>query len=118
MEKFTIKIPHWPVEEMTGYKPFTTFWQDFFIADRFGITAVRDTFNRAFNEWKSNYKYLTELSMVLNHKIGYYYDNDKPETAPQNRLAALYMELWEQVDTYAYENLQGDELQYYYSITD
>lgn len=44
-----------------GYTLQTTFWSDFSIADRFGLPAVQDTFNRAFAEWKKNYKYLTEL---------------------------------------------------------
>lgn len=50
-----------------GYK--TTFYQDFSIADRFGHDAIKDTYNRAFTEWKGNYKYLTELVIVLNHKM-------------------------------------------------
>ena len=45
-----------------GYELQTTFWNDFSIADRFGLSAVQDTFNRAFKEWKENYKYLTELA--------------------------------------------------------
>ena len=57
----------WPMAEMIGYTPVTTFWDDFTIAEAFGGNAVRDTFNRAFDEWKGNYKYLTELVMVLNH---------------------------------------------------
>lgn len=113
--QFSITIPHWPVYEMTGYKPFTTFWADFSIADKFGPAAIKDTFKRAFNEWKGNYKYLTELSMVLNHKIASHYSPNKE--AP-NVLAKLYSQLWEQVDSYAYQTLQGEELDYYYSITD
>lgn len=35
-----------------GYTCKTTFWMDFSIADRFGAAAVKDTFNRAFAEWK------------------------------------------------------------------
>ena len=62
-------IPRWNIEEETGYKPFTTFWQDFSIADTYGLQAIQDTFNRAFDEWKEDYKYLTELVLVLNHKI-------------------------------------------------
>ena len=54
---------------VNGYETFTTFWQDFSIADRFGVAAIKDTFTRAFNEWKHDYKYLTELVMVLNWKI-------------------------------------------------
>ena len=38
-----------------GYEEKTTFAMDFDIADRFGASAVKDTFNRAFNEWKSDY---------------------------------------------------------------
>ena len=30
----------------------TTFWQDFSIADAFGVAAIKDTFKRAFAEWK------------------------------------------------------------------
>ena len=30
------------------------FMQDFMIADRFGEAAVRDTYKRAFREWKDN----------------------------------------------------------------
>lgn len=114
--KFT--IPAWPVEQMTGYKPFTTFWQDFSIADRYGVNGIKSTFTKAFREWKDNYKYLTELSMVLNHKIGYFYDQNKPMDARCNRIAMLYSALWEQVNDYAYDTLQGDELHYYYRITD
>lgn len=65
----TLKLPRWNIEEMCGYKPITTFWDDFSIADNFGIDAVCDTYNRAFQEWKTDYKYLTELVMVLNWKI-------------------------------------------------
>lgn len=52
-----------------GYTVQTTFWEDFTIADRFGLSAIRDTYNRAFKEWNENYKFLTELVLVLNHKI-------------------------------------------------
>ena len=58
-----------------GYELQTTFWEDFSIADRFGLAAVLDTFNRAFREWKGDYKFLTELTLVLNHKIWQYYEN-------------------------------------------
>ena len=35
-----------------GYEVQTTFWEDFSIAERFGLSAIQDTFNRAFKEWK------------------------------------------------------------------
>lgn len=37
MATLAIKIPKWDIEEETGYKPFTTFWQDFSIADTYGL---------------------------------------------------------------------------------
>ncbi len=106
------EVPRWRVEELTGYKPMTTFWEDFSIADCFGTGAVRDTFRRVFKEWKYDYKYLTELVMVLNHKIWQFYEQDKKE------LAVLYDALWREADAYAIEHLEGEELQYFYQVTD
>jgi len=89
-----------------------TFWQDFTIADRFGEEAVRDTFDRAFKEWRSNYKMLTELVIVLNHKVWQHYENNN------KRYMELYKQLWGDCDEWAYTNLKGEELTYYYNTTD
>lgn len=94
-----------------GYDVQTTFWNDFSIADRFGIHAIKDTYNRAFSEWKDNYKYLTELILVLNHKIWQYYENHP-------YVAEVYNRLWEETDLYATNNLQGEELSYFFHVTD
>ena len=48
---------------------FKTFYMDFTIADKFGIEAIKDTYSRAFKEWKNDYKYLTLLVLNLKHKI-------------------------------------------------
>lgn len=89
----------------------TTFWQDFSIADAFGENAIKDTFIRAFGEWKTNYKYLTELVIVLNHKIWQWYEKDE-------NIAKLYNELWIEADEYALDNLKDDELNYFIRTTD
>ena len=109
--KITISVPVWNVESELGYKPITTFWNDFSIADAFGNSAVADTFKRAFNEWKGDYKYLTELVMVLNHKIWQWYKKN-------NALAQLYNQVWKIADSYAVNNLKGEELEYFYRTTD
>lgn len=96
-----------------GYQMQTTFWQDFSIADCFGIGAIEDTFKRAFKEWKGNYIYLTELVIVLNHKIWQWWEKDN--NSPK---AKLYNELWTKADEYARENLKGKELEHFYKITD
>ena len=101
----------WNVEAMTGYKPKTTFWEDFVIAEHFGVSAIRDTYKRAFDGWKDNAEYLTELVMVLNHKIWRWYQiND--------RYARLYDELWRKADRYAVNHLKGDDLSYFLEVTD
>jgi len=94
-----------------GYNVFTTFWDDFSIADSFGISAIKDTYKRAFEEWKWDYKYLTELVMVLNWKIWYWYKIDK-------KIAECYNDLWIEWDSYAYTNLEGKELDYYIKTLD
>lgn len=99
-----------PIEQF-GYKAQTTFWMDFSIADRFGESAVRDTYKRAMQGWKDNHIYLTELVMVLNHKIWQWYEKNEA-------LASVYNELWEKCEAYAVEHLKGEELTYFYDITD
>ena len=95
-----------------GYEMTTTFWDDFSIADRFGVDAIKDTFTRAFNEWKGNYIYLTELVIVLNHKLWQYY------RLGNDTYARLYNDLWGKADAYACNNLEGDELSHFYQVTD
>lgn len=101
----------WTMAKEFGYEPKTTFWQDFSIADMFGVDAVTDTYNRAFDEWKDDYIYLTELVMVLNHKIWGHYGHN-------NKLAELYNRLWMTADEYAVNHLKGSELEYFYITTD
>ena len=61
------------METMNGYKLQSTFWMDFSLADTFGIKAVKGTYRQAFDEWKGNHIYLTELVLVLNWKIWQHY---------------------------------------------
>lgn len=52
-------ITNWNIEEMTGYKPKTTFYTDFSIADNYGVAAIKDTYKRAFDEWHNDTEYVT-----------------------------------------------------------
>ena len=107
-----MKINDWNIEAMTGYKPFTTFYTDFSIADNYGEEAVIDTYERCMEAWKTDYKFLTEFVMALNWKIWeHYYDGNKT-------LAKTYDSLWRKADEYACKNLKGEELSYYYLTTD
>ena len=96
---------------MPNYEWKTTFWSDFSIADRYGIPVIKDTYNRAFKEWKDNYIYLTELVLVLNWKIWQWYET-------RESYAEVYNDLWEKADQYAMENLHGEEMNYFIDTTD
>ena len=97
---------------INGYETFTTFWKDFSIADIFGIHAIKDTYTRAFNEWKHDYKYLTELVLVLNWRCWHFYDKGNDE------YSQLYAHLYYEAAEYACENLSGEAARYYFEITD
>lgn len=106
-----MKIKTWNIEKVTGYKPQTTFYEDFSIADKFGINAIKDTYRRAFRDWKDNHIYLTELVMVLNWKIWEHCETNE-------KYAVLYDKLWRETAQYAVENLKDTELEYYFQTTD
>ena len=105
-------IKDWNIEAMTGYKPKTTFYTDFSIADNYGVEAIKDTYNRAFNAWKNNVEYVTEFVMALNWKIWEHYN------AGNDKIARLYDELWREADEWCYTNLEGDNLSYYLRTID
>ena len=89
----------------------TTFKNDFTIADKFGASAVKDTYKRTFEEWKDNVEYITELVIVLNHKIWEHYETNK-------ELASVYNTLWMELDTWCCSHLKDEDLEYFYRITD
>ena len=94
-----------------GYKMTTTFFEDFAIAEVFGLDAVEDTFDNAFNNWKLDYVYMTELAIVMsNNSIAKYDDN--------RELAFLYAHLFHKVDNYCLNNFKNDALDFYLRITD
>ena len=99
--------------KLGDYECMTTFWDDFSIAEKFGTGAIIDTYNRAFDEWKSNFMYLTELVMVLNHKLWWWYEhgNDPGYTE-------LYNIFYDETSRYAEENLKGEQFDYYWRVTD
>ena len=97
---------------MYDYEFKTTFWMDFSIADAFGMDAIADTFDRAFEEWKDNYVYLTELVIVTNWKLWQHYN------AGDEAVARLYDSLWKKADAYAVNTLEGEELSYFFRVTD
>lgn len=104
-------IRDWNIEAVCGYKPLTTFWMDFSIADVFGEKAIKDTYKRTFEEWNHDVKFVTELCMVLNWKIHQWYGKN-------DAYATLYDKLWRKVDTWCMRHLKGNDLSYFLDTTD
>jgi len=94
-----------------GYEVRTTFYEDFSIADNFGLFAIKDTYKRAFKEWKNNVEYITELNMVLNWKGFRWYDVNE-------KYSELYFSLFTELREWCFENLKGEDLEYYIKTTD
>lgn len=70
------------------YKRITTFASDFAIAECYGDNSIKDTYRRASKEWIEDYKFFTELALVLNWYCWFWYDNGEPG------LSALYSDLF------------------------
>lgn len=97
---------------VNGYETKTTFWDDFTIADAFGVKAIKDTYKRAFDEWKDNYIYLTELVLVTNWKCWQHYEKGN------TKISELYGQLFHRARNYALSHLKGEEFQYFFNTTD
>jgi hypothetical protein len=98
--------------EVTGYKPITTFWDDFTIADRYGVEGIKDTYKRATREWQNDCKFYTELVMVLNWKCWYHNE------IGNNEYSQLYADFYYEAYEFGLDKFTGDELTYFWSTLD
>lgn len=96
--------------DINGYETMTTFWQDFSIAERFGLKAVEDTYLEAKKHYSNDYEYWTEMCLVLNHKIWQHYETNED-------LAILYDRLWREADELTC-HWSEEAQQYYFQVTD
>lgn len=97
-----------------GYQMQTTFIRDFAIANRFGVFAIVDTFDRALKEWRNNIVYMTELVIATNRFIWYFYEKGN------HGLAEVYDRLWRQAEQAVYENknFTPEDMHFFYETTD
>lgn len=72
----------------------STFWDDFTIADMYGVKAIKDTFNTAFMCYKDNAEMFVELVGVLNHKIWQHHQKNEKLSEEYNRLWLKADEYW------------------------
>ena len=96
---------------ITDYEPKTTFFSDLSIAECFGDDAIIQTYNKVIREWGNNIIYITEFTMCLNHKIWQLHKVDEPTSI-------LYDELWRKACNYVTSHFKGEDLSYYYRVTD
>jgi hypothetical protein len=94
-----------------GYTPMTTFFNDLSVAECFGKKGINDTYKNVIKSWGKNIKYITEFCMCLNHKIWQLYENNED-------VAREYDKLWRECCQHIEDNFSGEDLQYYYRVTD
>lgn len=104
---------HPAIADEIGYEMKTTFWQDFTIADKFGHSAIQDTYKRAFHGWKHDKIYATELCLVLNWKSWQHSVN-----GVATKTGSLYADLYYKLRNYILDNWKGDKLTYFLETTD
>lgn len=102
-----------------------TFAQDFLIAGMFGARQIKETYDRAFKEWKSDIQMITALAIALNH-LAWKYAGDGLDA-----YGKLYTELWRKVEDYVYDcdydeetdeenykHFTSEEVRYFYAACD
>lgn len=99
--------------QFTDWRPTTLYWQRFSIAEGYGKQEISSIYEGIFKEAKKNYKKLTELVMILNHKCWQHCENNGVDG-----LCETYSSLFYETREYAINHLSGDELQYFFDITD
>lgn len=99
----------------------TTFYNDFKIAERFGLKAVKDTYKRAYKSWKNSIKYLVELAAVSNH-LGWEHHNNK-----DSELSEFYFECFNTINDEVYacddegnntSRFSQEDINFYWKVMD
>ncbi len=100
------------IYKKTGYRIFTTFYEDFSIADAFGTKGILETYQRAKREWKHDYKYMSEMALIIGMKIS--------EWSVKRNMDYVnaYCEVIEDLRGYIFRNFTYKQLDYFYGVVD
>ena len=125
---------NWEVNlaDMNGYERKYTFYSDFSIAEYCEVfkrdtNAVKATYNRVIKSWGSSIKAMTEVVMVLNHKMFSFYKVDSKYLGCSEewriKFMETYQELYEKcvnfIDTQYNKGVFSDaDMSYYWQVTD
>lgn len=116
--------------DMGNYERKYTFYSDFGIAEfcevyKADAGAVKDTYKRVEESWGSSIEAITEVVMVLNHKIWSFYDNVDSSYLGcseewRQHFMEVYQELYERCVAFIEKTFANDSeaLSYYYEVTD
>ena len=99
-------------ESMCGYTQRTTFWDDFTIAERFGLHAIKDTYKNAFNSWRNDVVFIVELVLVLNWKMLYMDEKHMTEKS------VMYYKCWVELSNWCERHLEAGAYEYFLNVTD
>ena len=97
----------------TDYRSQTDLYDEYSIAETQNAKSVQTLFRDTFELAKGDYKYLTELVMVLSHKMWYWY-----EINPSGSMVSAYSKCFEKAHNWALTHLNSDEIRYYKEVTD
>ena len=104
----------------------TLFWGDFTVADRFGMKAIKETFENAHYKGRG-YKGVTELAVVLNNKGWEWYTRAEEErklglnakAAMSEEKAQYYFDRFNEVCGWAYNGgMTAEESVFFHSVLD
>lgn len=120
----TYEFTVWPIETMTGYEPKTSYWNLFEALEQAseqqndkdgGVQRITDVYETLKKNDKDSAVRITELCMVMNWRINvwYYKEGERAE-----KLAKLYDKLFRDCDRWCCDNLKGEDLSYFFRITD
>ena len=99
-------------ESMCGYTQRTTFWDDFTLAEKLGLPAIKDTYKNAFTSWKTDVVFITELVLVLNWKMLYMDERHMTEKS------ARYYKCWVELSNWCERHLEAGAYEYFLNVTD
>lgn len=98
------------IENILGYKPYSTYSSAFLIADTRGVSDIELVYNMSFEQASVlGYKFLTELVLILEYKTS--------ESFCKKEYHDLYLKLWKTTDEHALKTLTGTELKYFLDLT-
>lgn len=99
-------------ESMCGYTQRTTFWDDFTLAEKIGLPAIERTYRNAFNSWKTDVVFITELALVLNWKMLYMDERHMAEKS------VMYYKCWVELSNWCERHLEAGAYEYFLNVTD